>query len=1525
MRSRQTATPRCLATSGSPWYRAANEREQCSDGSERTFRDRLHSETPVPGVSYTSDSTYLRLRELTPGSSSTERELDFPDGETHRFDSAGNLLWMRDAFGSEVTVTQTPTQWTIADPHGRTQTIAFASKTYDGVARPTVTSVTLTAFGGASAVYTFRYAENTTITRACADNSDATGPNVIVPLLVGIDLPDGSSFEMPLSSYHQTVDCNANVNAPAGMIASLQLPSLGKLTWTYGGYQLGNELRRLTAIGVTSRSQLNALGTELGMWTYANLRGPSVGVEDARTVYGHKTTTITAPDQTKTIHYFSVYDGDAAYPAGWTPYEYGLPLTRATTDGDNPARHLSTEIVDAFGVTRRKSFVRYETELDMNRRLQSRKTVYSDDGDRVAVTDFDDFDALGHYRDVDTGGTFSAGNVRGGTTNFNPGDVIPSASSPWLLSLFTKTSVEENGVTAKTQSCFDSATGFLKRQRTLAGTTPGATDLLAVFTPDTAGNVIREEYYGGDGASLATSALCTMPLPLAPAYRIDHEYSHGVLSRSYYVRADGTAMFNLVNGTIDGNTGMAASSTDGAGHTTTFAYDAAGRLTAVTPLGVAPTTYAYGEATVLENVFTPASVTATTTSATPALGSIESEVRFDALGRRWRERTRLANGQWSVRETLYDGTGRTRSVSEPAVLTVAQGQSENEVIPPKKTTFAYDALGRPASITAPDGSVVSHVYEGARTVLTSSVVGTANVGKMDEYDRQGRLIAVTENYDFNPLDELDESVTTTYTYDVGSRLSGVTMAGQMRTFNYDRRGLLVSETHPELGTSGYGTKTYGNYDARGHARRVTTGAINGAFDVKVWLDRAERIEKITHAPNDAKILKQFQYDVVPGRLSATARYHDDVDLGNVVVTESYQYNGAGGRLSRRDQAIGGGTVAGESFFFSQAYNDLGAVSSIRYPCRVGGEICTTSDRTPPEVLYRYTNGYLTGIDGWGALTYQPNGVVATVTHGSGPSTVTETWTSDPNGMARANAIEVRKSGASTPHWASQTYTYDGVGNIRSIGGTTFDYDAFGRVVGTSTTHANLPTSAWQKRSYDVFGNLLDLRVGRWMGGQKEDDGGGAGAPWKQVAGTTNHYVGSSYDAAGNVTADEARTFTYDAFNMTTRAVVNGRDYRYLYTAGDERIGVVERVTSTDMVTRNRITWTVRGFDEQLLSVWKDQSATGNGTLEWTNDEIWRGALLFGENTPNGKRHFSLDHLGSVRVVTDASGDLVGLQSFDPFGAGGSSNGGPLQYTGHERDAALYGRGDGTIPDYLHARSMETMVGRFLSVDPVGGSPRRPQGWNRYSYVANNPINWIDPQGLTEKQPCPPRECPPRDVSDPELWDARFFLESRWVFNAWRLHRALQSTFDTKAARMYYEAQQALAAVAGDEELASFYNLLADALITEPPPGVYAGTVAFGSIGNARMNALQTASNPRLVNMIDQLYRPTAKVGSGSTADAIRHEMRTGELLSKSGHFLKGMQSRTALLRIFRGQPLTAAEKELVWRILVDIQNALSGR
>ncbi|MBK9171362.1 MAG: RHS repeat-associated core domain-containing protein [Bryobacterales bacterium] len=65
--------------------------------------------------------------------------------------------------------------------------------------------------------------------------------------------------------------------------------------------------------------------------------------------------------------------------------------------------------------------------------------------------------------------------------------------------------------------------------------------------------------------------------------------------------------------------------------------------------------------------------------------------------------------------------------------------------------------------------------------------------------------------------------------------------------------------------------------------------------------------------------------------------------------------------------------------------------------------------------------------------------------------------------------------------------------------------------------------------------------------------------------------------------------------------------------------------------------------------------------------------------------------------------------------------------------ATYYRDSGTGLDYADQRYYGSTMGRFLTADPYHGfgGPADPQSWNRYSYVRNDPINRIDPDGLQD--------------------------------------------------------------------------------------------------------------------------------------------------------------------------------------------------
>ena len=110
---------------------------------------------------------------------------------------------------------------------------------------------------------------------------------------------------------------------------------------------------------------------------------------------------------------------------------------------------------------------------------------------------------------------------------------------------------------------------------------------------------------------------------------------------------------------------------------------------------------------------------------------------------------------------------------------------------------------------------------------------------------------------------------------------------------------------------------------------------------------------------------------------------------------------------------------------------------------------------------------------------------------------------------------------------------------------------------------------------------------------------------------------------------------------------------------------------------------------------------------------------------NSTLYYTLkDHLGSASVVTDASGNVLGEQRYYPFGETRLTTGTIFTdrlFTGQREMAGL------GIYHY-QARFYSPKLGRFLSADTIVPGYANPQNLNRYSYVINNPLLYVDPTG-----------------------------------------------------------------------------------------------------------------------------------------------------------------------------------------------------
>jgi len=267
-------------------------------------------------------------------------------------------------------------------------------------------------------------------------------------------------------------------------------------------------------------------------------------------------------------------------------------------------------------------------------------------------------------------------------------------------------------------------------------------------------------------------------------------------------------------------------------------------------------------------------------------------------------------------------------------------------------------------------------------------------------------------------------------------------------------------------------------------------------------------------------------------------------------------------------------------------------------------------------------------------------------------------------------------------------------------------------------------------------------------------------------------AGFAYDAAGNVISDNTNTYLYDAEGRIC-AVKNepvAGTYTmtgYLYDANGTRIakGTIT-AWSCDPATSGFSTtndYVLGPSGEQFTEFAMNGS---NSALLWQHTNVWAGGKLLGTYDKDGLHFYFNDPLGSRRVQTNYAGVVEQTCQSLPFGDGlncTSDINAPTEhhFTGKERDTE-------SGNDYFGARYYASTMGRFLSPDwsakvmPVPYAKLgNPQSLNLYSYVYNNPLSNVDPDGHLgcgflwlgncPKGPLAPPPAPPKPpaLADPQ--------------------------------------------------------------------------------------------------------------------------------------------------------------------------------
>jgi len=299
-------------------------------------------------------------------------------------------------------------------------------------------------------------------------------------------------------------------------------------------------------------------------------------------------------------------------------------------------------------------------------------------------------------------------------------------------------------------------------------------------------------------------------------------------------------------------------------------------------------------------------------------------------------------------------------------------------------------------------------------------------------------------------------------------------------------------------------------------------------------------------------------------------------------------------------------------------------------------------------------------------------------------------------------------GGGTPT-LTQPYWYDGVNRL---GGTVSGSQQYS-VQETETTSTAGPTlTLWMKDGYDRYGNRWATTSGFSASTLIPSASTQINAATNQIQLTQDGSAAVTYDAAGNLNNDrDMGAMTHDGESRLATYATGANMTTYVYDGEGRR---VQKLASTAGVTTTVTTYV---YD-------------GNGGLAAEYSGF--------PNSDAGMGYVTGDHLGSTRVIANEQQTPTQRWDYFPFGEtipatlsgrslvtgyGGTSSD-PLEFTGKERDAE-------TGLDYFGARYFSSAQGRFTSPDPLlnSGHPTDPQSWNRYSYTLNNPLKYVDPDGL----------------------------------------------------------------------------------------------------------------------------------------------------------------------------------------------------